>query len=128
MNVDHPYRAPTTIPELAESPRQKDSLALAATIWLADAALLLLVYVFVRPVFVDFELELPLLSQWLIQPLAAVMCLMIAIGTLVFAVSTKDPSKRRRVGAIALTVGLLAVAAIVFGAISPLLSLISALS
>ncbi len=128
VNQDDPYRTPANLSGPVGPPRPKDTLFFATLIWLASAALLLGVSLFVRPVFAEFEVALPVLSQWVIHPLASVMCFAVAASVLVVGLSIKDPSYRRLAGAIWLLLGLVTLAAVLLGAITPLISLIGALS
>lgn len=128
VNVEDPYRVPTTIADPAKVARPKDILFVAEAVWAAAALLLLLVFLYLRPFFAEFEVELPVLTRWLIHPLAMAVCFVVGIAVLVFEIASRDPAKRRPAGVIALVLGLLAITAILIGAISPLISLIAALS
>ncbi len=78
--------------------------------------------------FEDFEIEIPLLTQWLLNPLAVVLLMAITLGVFFGGLALPDRVKRRTLGRIALVVWIFALAASIVGFVLPLMTLIRNLS
>ncbi len=129
MSATDPFRPPATSSD-AELPsrRSADSLVAAATLWFGLAAALLVVYLLVRPVFVNLDVDVPVLTRLLLHPMAPAMCFTIAVVVLLHTVMTENQDQRLVLGRIALALGLVTLLLLLIGIIGPLWSLYSALT
>lgn len=130
MNQIDPYRPPETDPP-TENDAAKDgrvSVYAASIMWMGLALFSAINVIYIRALFLDFDLETPVLTRWLLHPMSIVMCVVVALAVLVTGVSTEDPAQRKRTGRIAFVLAWLTFGVIMFGIASPLISLINALS
>jgi hypothetical protein len=87
----------------------------------------LLTYIYVKPIFVDLDVEMSALTRWLMHPMSLVMFFTIAVAVFLGGMMTEDRSQRRRTGKLAVVFGIVAISVWVAGIIVPLVSLVSAL-
>ncbi len=130
MNQIDPYRPPETDPP-TETDAAKDgraSVYAASIMWMGLALFSAVNVIYIRWMFEEFGVPVPVLTRWLLHPMSIVMCVVVALAVLVTGVSTEDPAQRKRTGRIAFVLAWMTFGVTIFGIASPLISLINALS
>ena len=96
-------------------------------LWLLLSVVTLLVYAVVRHWFDDFGMALPVLTRWLVHPMAPLMCWVIGAALALRGLMTRDHGERKHIGRLALGLGFITTVALVIGIVVPLYSLWAAL-
>ncbi len=129
LTANDPFRPPATIDVDGRSGRPTPvSLTLGLTLWSTLAVAHLLAYLYLKPIFVDLDVKLPVLTRWLFHPMALVMFFTIALAVLLSGKMTENLRQRQRIGKLALVLGILTLATWVAAIILPVFSLWNALS
>jgi hypothetical protein len=125
--TDNPFQPPE---QIEQPPRQPRSVmyVLACLVWSALAIKFAIARPLVDSLFLEFEVAVPMLTQWLLHPMSTVLFFAIAAAVILAGLIASSPTDRQRVGRIAVLLAIIAVTAIAFGLGLLLLSLINALS
>ena len=123
-----PYRPPAD----SNPKRGKNSLweplTAAYFLWSLLAVLVVASGYFLRPVFEEFELELPLLTRMLVHPMASVFFGATALMVILSGLAMDSPAKRNRLGRIAISLALIVFLACLFSLVHTIWSATSSLT
>lgn len=121
-----PYRPPSAI----DSGHQERSLiyVVACLLWCALAIGMIIFRPMILNLYAEFELQLPVLTIWLLEPAASVFVVIIAGGVLLAGPFVKNHDGRRRMGQRALILALAVIAVLLVGFGLPVFQLLQALS
>ena len=121
-----PYRPPSAI----DSRHQKRSLIyiVACLLWCGLAIGMIILRPMFLKLYEEFELQLPVLTIWLLNPAPNVFVAIIAGGVLLAGPFVKNRDGRRRIGLRALILALAVIAVLLVGFGLPVLQLLQALS
>jgi len=123
-----PYRTPAEL-SVGQAKRSSfDLYKIAAFLWCVLASKVVMAGYFLRPVFEDFGIELPLLTQFLLHPMASVFFFAIAVSVIVSGLTLDSAAKRRRLGRIALVLWLAAILVGFLAFVLPLIWIMQSLS
>ena len=82
----------------------------------------------IRPICVDLDVSLPLLTRLLLHPMASVLCVATSIVVILGGLVIDRPAQRIRLGRIALVLGVIAILGGLLGLLFPLVVLLGSLS
>ena len=124
-----PYRSPQPTRESnAAPPRRAIAFQIALVVWLCVTLGLIAARAFLKPLFEDFEVVLPVLTPWTFHPASAIISIAITFGVMLRGQTTQKLSNRIWFGRIALAAGIVALVVLLLGTLLPLVSLWIALA
>ena len=123
-----PYRPPAELRRVKRSSRPWQALIWASLLWFALSGKVLMARMFLFPILVEFEVELPMLTRACLHPMATVFVLSTTAMIVGSAILLEDAGKRIRLGRIATVIGMIAIAGFAVGLLMPLLSLMTSLA
>lgn len=122
-----PYRTPAFDSTQPQRDNGYAAIISGVLVWMLLACFAFILFNSVRPVMDDFGIELPVLTQWLLHPMATVMCVAIAIAVSLGGVMTEDQQQRKRTGRLAFVLGIVTLIVMLLGIMIPLNSVMNAL-
>lgn len=125
-----PKRNPFHPPTATEARPQRRSMVylFACLLWCGLAIKIMVLRPAMRSIFEDFEVQLPVLTRWLLHPGFSALLLFIAIGLVCVPLFLGASETRRRIGWYAIVLALVVFVLLVIGFGLPLFSLMRALS